>query len=253
MYKYFLLPLLLISSLLSAQSKKNTIDVKHCPPGTIWLRDSLYMDQTEITNFSYLEYLSWLKINDPGHYDAALPDTTVWRNESTYNEPYTQYYLRHPAYWKYPLVGVSYEQAQAFCKWRTDRVIERNHYAPGQLEYRLPSKEEWALAANARNTGIQFGYDRLVDKNNQPKIWVKESCILFFEKGNDIYEPELPIYANKAGFCHMYENVAELTNTKGIAIGGSVFNTLYECETDKQQLYSNPLATIGFRCVCVVK
>lgn len=100
---------------------------------------SFYMDETEVTNFMYLEYLDWLKSVFPPTeenykhiYDGALPDTLVWRNRLGYNETMTNNYLRHPAYANYPVVGVNWIQAVEFSKWRTDRVneaiLEKNGY-----------------------------------------------------------------------------------------------------------------------------
>ena len=54
----------------------------------------------------------------------SLPDTLSWREKLGFNEKYVEYYLRHPAYRDYPVVGVSWQQASEFCKWRTDRVNE---------------------------------------------------------------------------------------------------------------------------------
>ena len=90
---------------------------------------SFYMDEVEVTNFYWLEYLFWLNrvYGDgfPEIVDRAKPDTLVWRDPRAYNEPYVNYYLRHPAYRDYPVVGVSWLQANEFCKWRTDRVNEQ--------------------------------------------------------------------------------------------------------------------------------
>ncbi|TDN93438.1 protein involved in gliding motility GldJ [Salegentibacter sp. 24] len=92
---------------------------------------SFYMDETEVTNMMYMEYLDWLKKVFPptqenfrNIYYGALPDTLVWRNRLGYNETMVNNYLRHPAYANYPVVGVSWVQAVEFSKWRTDRVNE---------------------------------------------------------------------------------------------------------------------------------
>lgn len=92
---------------------------------------SFYMDETEVTNKMYLEYLDWLKRTYPPSednyraiYTGALPDTLVWRNRLGYNEVMTENYLRHPGYGEYPVVGVSWIQAVEFANWRTNRVNE---------------------------------------------------------------------------------------------------------------------------------
>ncbi|MCW2117825.1 gliding motility lipoprotein GldJ [Flavobacterium sp. 7A] len=100
---------------------------------------SFYMDETEVTNFMYLEYLDWVKKVFPPTdesykhiYTGVSPDTLVWRNRLGYNETMTNNYLRHPAYANYPVVGVNWIQAVEFSKWRTDRVneaiLEKNGY-----------------------------------------------------------------------------------------------------------------------------
>jgi gliding motility-associated lipoprotein GldJ len=88
---------------------------------------SFYLDQTEVKNHHWCEYLYWIDrtfTDFPQVYKKALPDTLVWRNKLAYNEPYVEYYLRHPSYREYPVVGVSWLQANNFCAWRTDRVNE---------------------------------------------------------------------------------------------------------------------------------
>ncbi len=93
---------------------------------------TFYMDETEVSNTDWLEYLHWIKTNFPAstsvenaeYYYTALPDTLVWRKPLSYNEPYVNNYLRHPAYQDYPVVGVNWQQASDYSEWRTDRVNE---------------------------------------------------------------------------------------------------------------------------------
>lgn len=100
---------------------------------------SFYMDETEVTNKMYMEYLEFLKAVFPPDqeeykniYNGALPDTLVWRNRLGYNEVMVNNYLRHPAYGEYPVVGVNWLQATEYAEWRTDMVnqlyLEKNGY-----------------------------------------------------------------------------------------------------------------------------
>lgn len=102
---------------------------------------SFYMDETEVTNAMYMEYLDWIKrVYPPSDenfraiYEGALPDTLVWRNRLGYNEVMTENYLRHPGYGEYPVVGVSWIQAVEFANWRSDRVNEYNLEKAGYLK-----------------------------------------------------------------------------------------------------------------------
>lgn len=88
---------------------------------------SFYMDETEVANIHYKEYLHWIKktyVSYPEVWREALPDTLVWREELAYNEPLVETYFRHPSYDFYPVVGVNWEQATKFAEWRSDRVNE---------------------------------------------------------------------------------------------------------------------------------
>ena len=97
---------------------------------------SFYMDETEVRNVDYREYLFWLRRvykDYPEVRRRALPDTLVWRSPMGFNDPYVQYYFRHPAYNNYPIVGVSWVKANDFCLWRTDRVNEQILIDEGEL------------------------------------------------------------------------------------------------------------------------
>jgi len=102
---------------------------------------SFYMDETEVTNIMYLEYLDWIKrVYPPSNpdfraiYNGAVPDTLVWRNRLGLSEMMVENYLRHPAFKDYPVVGVSWIQAVEFANWRSDRVAEMGLQEEGYLK-----------------------------------------------------------------------------------------------------------------------
>jgi sulfatase modifying factor 1 len=127
---------------------------------------SFYMDETEISNSQYREYLYWLDrtygIDYPSVLRKATPDTLVWRDELAYNEPYVEYYLRHPAFQDYPVVGVNWLQATDFCAWRTDRVNEMILIREGVLELNMNQVNEDNFNTEAYLIGQ---YEGMVKKN----------------------------------------------------------------------------------------
>ena len=126
---------------------------------------SFYIDDTEVANLDYLEYLYWLGRvfgeNNPEVHRRALPDTLVWRSKLGYNEPLVDNYFRHPAYKNYPVVGVTWLQANDYAKWRTDRVNEMYLVESKVLSMDLDQKGAQNFTTEAYLVGH---YEGLVDE-----------------------------------------------------------------------------------------
>ncbi|WP_456300855.1 T9SS ring complex lipoprotein PorK/GldK [Winogradskyella poriferorum] len=99
------------------------------------------------------------------------PDTTAWIRDFaySYNEPMHNDYFWHDAYGDYPVVGVSWKQAQAFCQWRT---LHHNSYQKSKGKqpvnsYRLPSEAEWEYAARGGLQGASYPWGGPYTKNDR--------------------------------------------------------------------------------------
>lgn len=120
---------------------------------------SFYMADTEVTNYDYKEYMAWIAYvfpsSDPNNINinrGVLPDTLVWGNKLSRNEIFINEYLRNPSFNYYPVVGVTWLQAQRYCDWLTDRANEKAMMEKGYLSKDLYLKSEINLGANNFNT-----------------------------------------------------------------------------------------------------
>jgi sulfatase modifying factor 1 len=138
---------------------------------------SFYLDETEVTNKDYMEYLFWIKrvynSSYPEVYLKSLPDTLVWRDKLGYNEPFVTNYLRHPAYVNYPVVGVSWDQANDFCTWRTDRVNERILINAGILKEDPEQVDDNTFNTEAYLAGQYDGIEGRLLRNLDPSTGEK--------------------------------------------------------------------------------
>lgn len=276
------------------------------PPGAVYIHPlQLYADEVEVTNLHWQEFLFYIRRDSAVlYYHSQLPDTTVIQLKSTdyyYAKdakgegidkiaPITSYQY-HPEYLFHPVVGVSYEQATEYCKWRSAVVTAQYNSNPKneqklKLTYRLPTEQEWEVIASAGLDKHNFPYSGatggtikykvnpkaaayLVNKINSPKpvAQIKES--LEQTEVHDIYfnlKRPLPYFlqfntpayvysgfAQDYGLFHLIGNVAEMVSEKGVAKGGSWKDEPENSRITDRQLYTLPSEKVGFRCVCEIE
>ena len=149
----------------------------------------------------------------------VYPDTTCWVNdfENAYNEKYVRMYFSHAGYNDYPVVGVSWEQANAFCAWRTEFLRRSLGKLGVYVEpYRLPTEAEWEYAARAGNSENKYPWSGELPMEEKEGCfyanlkpmegnYVKDGNIITSRAGN--YSP------NDFGLYDMAGNVSEWTST----------------------------------------
>ncbi len=147
---------------------------------------SFFMDEAEVANIHWLEYLHYLrKDSSEEKYRAALPDTTVWARDLSFNDPYVTYYLRYPGFRYFPVVGVNWLQANSYCAWRTAKVNENLAKTGGDDKPRKNKKGKGKKDAPAAAEGGASTAGALDDGKGGPSI----------EKGNTVPNYRLPTEA----------------------------------------------------------
>lgn len=152
---------------------------------------SFYMDETEVANVDYREYIYWLNRaygNDlPEIVAAALPDSTVWRTPLGYNEPYVKNYFRAAAYNDYPVVGVNWYQANDYCKWRTDRV---NEYLLIQIGALTPNVNQTGEDVFTEETYRNGQYQGSVGRNQAKDLDPNGSGTRPYQLSDGVFMPD---------------------------------------------------------------
>lgn len=214
------------------QRNRNT-DIKPNPNEVIMIsKDTAYIDdEGRVINETITRRLTgeWDFLNT--RIVNIYPDETCWVNDfkNAYNEPYLRLYFTHPGYDDYPVVGVSWEMATAYCVWRTELFKQSLGYTGQAIEpFRLPTEGEWEYAAR---TG----------KNDRKYPWASDGlqtgkgCFLgnfkpgkgnYTEDGHLITSRVGSFAPNEFGLYDMAGNVAEWTSTSYSESGPSQMNDM---------------------------
>ena len=161
---------------------------------------SFYMDETEVTNKMYMEYLDWVKRVFPPEeeqykniYKGALPDTLVWRSPLSANEAMVANYLRHPAFAEYPVVGVNWVQAVQFSAWRTDRVNEailsRDGYLAKDARYQVDATSTFSTDTYLNTPSQTYG-GKIQGEMGGKKASGKDGQMTYAKQTSGILLPE---------------------------------------------------------------
>jgi len=174
------------------------------------------------------------------------PDTTVWVNDfnNAYNEPYMKMYFSHAGYNDYPVVGVTWEQATAFCEWRTKfyKMGQQKNARPIE-NFRLPTEGEWEFAARNGRTENKYPWDRegTMDEKACFMANFKPGEGNYTKDGNLIPARVASYIPNRFGIYDLAGNVSEWTSTAYTESGTSLMNDMnpqYRYDAAKEDPYS---------------
>jgi len=175
-----------------------------------------YMDDTEITNNEYRQFIYEIKEDTTEEYvKQVYPDTMVWMKDFShhYGDPMMEWYWLHPAFDEYPVVGVDWKDAHEFCKWRT-KFLNEYRASVGMVpmpSFRLPSEAEWEYAARGGRDMAKYPW-------GNPYIRNAKGCMLanfkpgrgnYYDDGFMYTSPVASYFSNDYGLYDMAGNVSE--------------------------------------------
>ena len=256
--------LFFFSSLLSISQPSNPANKTFALPNVRAVEGNyLYAAVSEVSNLQYMEFLYHIRKEGEELYKANLPDTTCWMTDLAYNEPYVDYYFRHPAYNNYPVVGVTREQAEAYCSWLTKKlneILPEHDSEVKKVLVRLPTETEWEDAARGFWSNIEYpwGHDQLrsQSKKHQGNFLANfkdvryegQSMTDFINNSVDLTSPIYSYWTNDYGLYNMSGNVAEMVSDKPVIKGGSWRTTAFYLKIGESlPLPEKPAPDVGFR------
>jgi len=235
-----------------------------------------YLCDHVVTNKEYRAFLGEIRFSDPQLYTKMYPDTLVWfHHEHAFGEAMTNMYFWHPGYDSYPVVGVSHEQAECYCKWLTDEYTKDPNRKFKNAKVCLPDVYQWEWAAHGGHNTDPFPWPGTYVRNDKGLMMANfmgmPDCA--FKRVNDTgklefaysdwpegphsdYGKSLMPYAaisywpNDYGLYNMAGNVSEYVSEIGITKGGNWNDPGYYIQIWIPEHYENAQSTsdrVGFR------
>lgn len=252
--------------------EKPVLSAKNIEKNIARVNDSLYAWRYETSNKEYNTFLADLAKKDSVLYTNCLTDSLGWRQIMTYCEPMVEYYHRHPGFADYPVVNVSYEGANEYCKWLTEVYNDDPKRKFKKVVFVLPQIKEWEFAARSGVENRRYPWGKnytLRDKNgmflcncrriNETLITADsigkpvmngEGSVNYSAGLNDraFYTAEVKSFLpNDFGIYNMSGNVAEMTIEKTYSMGGSWNSFGGEVTTTSTKQYKETSPEVGFR------
>lgn len=193
---------------------------------------NLYMDKYEVTNSDWKAFEKHL--TNKGENPAEYRNNDVWEHMG---ELFKEQYYSKTEFNKYPVAGVTYEGARKYCNWKGSQSKVKG-------TFRLPTIDEIHYQIAKGEQGRKW---------KRTQKWAEKEkmqmCNLSYS-GKTCIGPNGSYAVNKFGLYNIKGNMAEMTNTKGKAAGGSYVDKNDKDWTTYVQNYDKPTDWLGFRCVC---
>lgn len=211
--------------------------------------NAFYLFETEITNRQYSEFLSSIK-NKKEIYNICKIDSTGWNRALNFENSYSEDYHLTAEFADYPVVNISYEAANYFCRWLEEKLNKKQNL----IEVRLPSAEEWLYAAKGGKKDAVYPWENIeIGNKNDFELCNYNSTKDGTCLATNYSKSYLP---NAYGLYNMSGNVAEILSEQGTSAGGSWDNSLEAMKLDKSNLSSKiqiPSAYVGFRPIAIIR
>ncbi|HLP52013.1 MAG TPA: SUMF1/EgtB/PvdO family nonheme iron enzyme [Chitinophagales bacterium] len=209
----------------------------------IKLTNNLYAGQCEITNGDYKVFLKAIA-RDPQRLCANMVDTSVWAKYK-YAEPLVKHYWQWSEFNDYPVVGITWQAANDYCRWLSEQS--------DVYSYRLPTEQEWKLMVaepNAKGMDLPCpdGYSEEYGAFCF-NFWAVDSMNNTACDGGYFTVRADAYWTNINGFLNLHGNVAEMTGDNNVCKGGGWYDKYEDCSMYTQKQYTLPSAEVGFRVV----
>jgi sulfatase modifying factor 1 len=233
------------------------INIKELNHSLAKINDSLYASKFEVSNIQYRSFIDYLKTtNKSDILEIAQIDSTKWHDSLSNDNLYIKFYHNNPAFDNYPVLNISHLAAVKFCEWLTEEYNSNDRKKYKKVKFRLPSEQEWLLAAKGGNA------DAIYPWNGNELVNIKElyMCNFSVPKNDsmgiagsltnkpDKTAPVKSFYPNNFGLYNMSGNVAEMLSDRNIVKGGGWSDKAEFMTISSIQKYDgNASRNVGFR------